>query len=155
MIYNKELLVIIQALEDWCYYLQGAKHKFEIWTDHHNLSYFNKPQNLNLWQAHWHTYLQLFDYSLYVKPGNQIGKADILLRPPGLEIGENDNKNIQIFPDNAWIRSQPANNGQTSPPNPQEHEQILAAHHNNPLAGHPSIRKIFNLVQREYHWPNM
>ena len=47
-----------------------------------------------------------------------MGKADILLRLPGLEIGENDNKNIQIFPDNAWIRSQPANNGQTSPSNP-------------------------------------
>ena len=84
-----------------------------------------------------------------------MGKADILLRLPGLEIGENDNKNIQIFPDDIWIRSQPANNRQTSPPNPQECEQILATHHNNPLAGHPGIRKTFDLVQREYHWPDM
>ena len=75
-----------------------------------------------------------------------MGKADILSRPPGLEMGENDNKNIQIFSDDAWIRSQPANDGQTSPPNPQECEQILAAHHDNPLAGYSGIRKTFDLV---------
>ena len=113
MIYNKELLAITWALEDWHHYLQGAKHKFEIWTDHCNLSYFNKPQNLNPQQAHWHTYLQLFNYSLCVKPGNQMGKANILSRPLGLETGENDNKNIQIFPNNVWIRSQPADDRQT------------------------------------------
>jgi len=32
-IYDKEMLAIIQALEDWCHFLEGAWHKFEIWTD--------------------------------------------------------------------------------------------------------------------------
>jgi hypothetical protein len=32
-IYDKEMLAIIQALEDWRHFLEGAQHKFEIWTD--------------------------------------------------------------------------------------------------------------------------
>ena len=39
-IHDKEMLAIIQALEDWRHFLEGARHKFEIWTDHKNLEYF-------------------------------------------------------------------------------------------------------------------
>jgi hypothetical protein len=31
-IHNKEMLAIIWALEDWHHFLEGAGHKFEIWT---------------------------------------------------------------------------------------------------------------------------
>jgi len=41
-IYNKEMLVIIQYLEVWRHFLEGAKDRFEIWTDHKNLEYFMK-----------------------------------------------------------------------------------------------------------------
>jgi len=33
-IHDKEMLVIIRALEEWCHFLEGSQHKFEIWTDH-------------------------------------------------------------------------------------------------------------------------
>ena len=46
-IYDKELLAVVQALEDWRQYLLGAKHPIEVWTDHANLTYFRKPQDLN------------------------------------------------------------------------------------------------------------
>jgi len=36
-IYNKEMLAVIRYLEAWRHYLEGAKLKFEIWTDHKNL----------------------------------------------------------------------------------------------------------------------
>ncbi|EGO05142.1 hypothetical protein SERLA73DRAFT_24842, partial [Serpula lacrymans var. lacrymans S7.3] len=39
-IYNKEMLAIIRALKHWRHYLEGARHQFEIWTDHKDLEYF-------------------------------------------------------------------------------------------------------------------
>jgi len=46
-IHNKEMLVIIHALEEWCHFLDRSKHKFEIWTDHKNLEYFMATKKLN------------------------------------------------------------------------------------------------------------
>ena len=46
-IHNKEMLAIIQCLEVWRHFLEGAKDQFEIWTDHKNLEYFMKAQTLN------------------------------------------------------------------------------------------------------------
>jgi len=39
-IYDKEMLAIMLALEEWRHYLIGAAEPFEIWTDHQNLQYF-------------------------------------------------------------------------------------------------------------------
>ena len=50
-IHDKEILVIIWGLESWRHLLEGAQFKFEIWTDHKNLEYFMKAQNLNQRQA--------------------------------------------------------------------------------------------------------
>ena len=36
-IYDKEMVAIIRRLENWRHLLEGAKFKFEIWTDHKNL----------------------------------------------------------------------------------------------------------------------
>src|SRR5271156_4326487 len=46
-IHDKELLAIIRALDAWTHYLEGCTHKVEIWTDHRNLEYFQKAQNLS------------------------------------------------------------------------------------------------------------
>jgi len=46
-IYDCELLVVIQSLEEWCQYLTGMKHPVTIITDHQNLMYFKSPQNLS------------------------------------------------------------------------------------------------------------
>ena len=46
-IHDKEMLVIIQCLEAWRHFLEGAKDWFEIWTDHKNLEYFMKAQKLD------------------------------------------------------------------------------------------------------------
>ena len=50
-IHDKEILVIIRELESWRHLLEGARLKFEIWTDHKNLEYFMKVQKLNWRQA--------------------------------------------------------------------------------------------------------
>ena len=50
-IYNKELLVIVEALAKWRQYLLDAAEPFEVWTDHENLKYFKEPHKLNERQA--------------------------------------------------------------------------------------------------------
>lgn len=77
-IYDKELLAIMLALEEFRRYLIDAKHPFEIWTDHANLQYFKKPQNLNRQQARWLTEIQEFHFTLHHIPGKSNSKADIL-----------------------------------------------------------------------------
>ena len=42
-----EMAAIIFALKEWCQYLLDAKHSFTILTDHKNLEYFTKPQDLS------------------------------------------------------------------------------------------------------------
>ena len=46
-IHYKKMLAVIIDLENQRHLLEGAKFKFEIWTDHKNLEYFMKVQKLN------------------------------------------------------------------------------------------------------------
>lgn len=56
-IYDKEMLAIIRALEEYRHYLEGHPEKFEIWSDHQNLTYFKSAQKLTRRQARWALYL--------------------------------------------------------------------------------------------------
>ena len=96
-IYDKEMLAIMLALEEWRQYLMGATETFEIWTDHQNLQYFRKPQKLNCRQARWVTELAEYHFSLHHKPGKTHVKPDILSRRPDLNRGEEDNENIILL----------------------------------------------------------
>ena len=46
-IYDKELLAIVKALEEWRPELLGSKNPFEIVTDHKNLETFMTAKQLN------------------------------------------------------------------------------------------------------------
>ena len=50
-IYDKELLAVVRALEEWRHYLEGVMHQFEVLTDHKNLEYFQTACKLNHRQA--------------------------------------------------------------------------------------------------------
>ena len=39
-IYDRELLGIVRALEEWRHYLEGSPHPVEVLSDHQNLTYF-------------------------------------------------------------------------------------------------------------------
>ena len=96
-IYDKEMLSIMIALNEWRQYLMGASKDFEIWTDHQNLQYFRKPQKLNRQQARWMTELSEYHFTLHHKPGKTHVKPDILSRRPDLEKGEGDNENLVLL----------------------------------------------------------
>ena len=81
-IYDRELLAVISAFDEWRHFLKGARHRFEIHTNHKNLEYFRKPQRLNPRQARWMIQLADYDFSLVHKPGRSMGKPDALSRRP-------------------------------------------------------------------------
>jgi hypothetical protein len=79
-IHDKEMLVIIRALEEWQHFLEGAAQQVEIWTDHKNLEYFVTAKKLNRRQARWSLFLARFDFWLHHHPGRSMGKPDALSR---------------------------------------------------------------------------
>ncbi|KAF7783141.1 hypothetical protein Agabi119p4_2517 [Agaricus bisporus var. burnettii] len=96
-IHDREMLGIMRCLEEWRHFLEGAKHKFEIWTDHRNLEYFAKAQQLNRRQARWALYLSRFNFELKFRPGKTMGKADALSRRPDFEQGTKDDNKDQTL----------------------------------------------------------
>jgi len=92
-IHNKEMLGVIRCLEAWKHFLEGARLKFEIWTDHKNIEYFMSSQNLNRRQVQWAFYLSRFNFTLKHVPGSKMGKADGLSRRSDWEKGgDGDNE---------------------------------------------------------------
>ena len=79
-IYNRELLAVILALEEWRQYLQGTARPITIVTNHKNLSYIKDPQKLSRRQARWSLFLQKFDLQWQVTPGTKMAPADALSR---------------------------------------------------------------------------
>ena len=102
-IHDKEMLAIIWCLEAWRHFLEGAKDRFEIWTNHKNLEYFMKAQKLNRRQARWSLYLSRFDFALKHIAGKSMGRADSLSRRVDwAERVEKDNEN-QTMVKEEWL----------------------------------------------------
>ena len=96
-IYDKELLAIIRALEEYRQHLEGHPETIEIWSDHQNLTYFKKAQKLTRRQARWALYLTRFHFILRHKPGKTMLTADPLSRRPDHEEGVNSDNADQIL----------------------------------------------------------
>ncbi|KAF8649442.1 hypothetical protein AX14_008687 [Amanita brunnescens Koide BX004] len=90
-IYDREMLAVMRALEEWRPYLMGATHPFEIWMDHKNLQYFQTAQKLNCRQACWALDLAEYNFSFVHKPGHDQKQPDALSRHPDYDKGSNDN----------------------------------------------------------------
>ena len=104
-IHDKEMLGVIRCLEAWRHFLEGARIKFKVWTNHKNLEYFMTSQNLNRRQARWALYLSRFDFLLKHIPGSKMGKADGLSRRSDWEKGgEGDNKERTLLK-LEWMKS--------------------------------------------------
>jgi len=79
-IYNKELLTVIQRLEEYRYHLEGHLYKIEIWSDYQNLTFFRTAQKLTRRQARWALFMTHFDFVLYHKLGKTMQAKDLLSR---------------------------------------------------------------------------
>ena len=79
-IYNKELLAIVRAFEEWRPELAGTpvEDPISILTDHRNLEYFMTTKQLNRRQARWSEFLSEFNFRIIYRPGKQGTKPDSL-----------------------------------------------------------------------------
>ena len=103
-IYDRELLAIIRALEEWRHYIQGSGHTTIIYSDHQNLTYFWSTQKLNRRQARWSLYLSEFDVKLIHQPGSKMIQSDALSQRPDLiPSKDTDNKDMTLLPDNLFL----------------------------------------------------
>ncbi|SJL07041.1 uncharacterized protein ARMOST_10384 [Armillaria ostoyae] len=176
-IYDKELLAIMLALDEWRHYLMGATVDLEIWTDHQNLQYFRKPQKLNR------------------RASNK--KADLLSRRADHPQGQDNNDKITILaPEHFRAMIMPTINetheriksatrshqkwdqGITNslnhergikekdsllyynkriyvPRDSATRGEIISRCHDHITAGHPGIEKKKELVLRDYWWPKL
>ncbi|KAK3550707.1 hypothetical protein QTP70_003967 [Hemibagrus guttatus] len=68
---NHELLSNKVALEEWCHWLEGARHLFLVLTDHRNLKYLRGAKRLNPSQACWALFFMWFQFSVTYPPGSK------------------------------------------------------------------------------------
>lgn len=97
------MLAIMHAFYKWSHYLKGVTIPTEVLTDHQNLMYFQKPQNLNQRQARWVTDLQDYNFTIKYRPRKANSKADILLRQAGHKKGENNNQGVILLKEDLFV----------------------------------------------------
>ena len=103
-VYDRELLGIIRALQDWRHYIQGSPHETIVYSDHKNLTYFQNPQKLNRRQAGWSLELSEYDLKLVHLPGTKMVQSDALSRRSDFYLDEdNDNEDMTLLPDNLFV----------------------------------------------------
>jgi hypothetical protein len=150
-IYERELLAIIKSLGHWRPYLGWMKEPFTILTDHANLQYWKAPQNLNQRTARWHTDLQEYDYEIQHVPEKTNIPADVLSRPPGVDQGEKDNRQIMILPPHRFV------NVITTEEEPSEDQKkaLMLLTHDHPTAGHPGQDETIRKAKKLRQWTGM
>ena len=77
-IYNKEILAIVQSLEEWRPELQYKQDKFEIYTDHKSLEYFMTTKQFTTRQARQAEALSEYYFIITYRPGKDNIQADAL-----------------------------------------------------------------------------
>ena len=202
-IHDKELLLVIRALEEWRHLLEGCTHAIDIFNDHRNLTYFMQSQTLNRRQARWSLYLSRFNFVMHHRAGKSSGKPDALSRRSDFQKDEPDNQDQIMLSPSLFVRAsggvvlrmaeaellkrirdgtakmresevealRKGNDGKDEwkeegevivvrgkvfvPRDAQLRHDIVHAHHDLPIAGHPGRWKTHELVTRNYWWPGV
>jgi hypothetical protein len=71
-IYDKELMAIVRAFEEWRPELEGALYPIQVLSDHKNLEYFMSTKLLNRRQTHWAEYLSHFNFKIIYCPAKLV-----------------------------------------------------------------------------------
>ncbi|KAF7578900.1 PRP38-assoc domain containing protein [Pyrenophora tritici-repentis] len=82
-IYDKELLAIVNAFEQWRFELSGTDDPIMVLSDHQALQTFMTTKRLNRRQARWAEFMAEFNFIIKYRPGKQGTKPDALTRRPG------------------------------------------------------------------------
>uniref|UniRef100_A0A803SPZ4 Gypsy retrotransposon integrase-like protein 1 n=1 Tax=Anolis carolinensis TaxID=28377 RepID=A0A803SPZ4_ANOCA len=96
-IWEKELLAIKVAFENWRHWLEGAKFPIEVHTDHRNLEHLRTAQKLNQRQQRWALFFERFDFRIHYVTPAQTKQADALSRKPEYAAGRKDIPETQLL----------------------------------------------------------
>jgi RNase H-like domain found in reverse transcriptase/Integrase zinc binding domain len=127
-IYEREILAIMKAITHWRPYLIWTKEPFTILTNHTNLLHWKSPHKLNRRTARWHGELQDYNFKLQHVPRKLHTAADALSHPMGADEGKDDNQQMTMIPEAAFIRlAGPDSDGSI------EHTITIIQNHNRTL----------------------
>jgi RNase H-like domain found in reverse transcriptase len=103
-IYEQELLAIMKAITHWWPYLIWTNEPSTILTDHANLLHWKSMRKLNRQTAQWHGKLQDYNFVLQHVSGKLHMATDALSRPPGANRGKDNNQQMTMILEAAFIR---------------------------------------------------
>ena len=106
-IYNKEMLAIIRAMEEWRGKLRSVKEPFIVLTDYKNLQYFLIAKRLTERQVRWSLILSQFRFRLKFRAGKKAERPDALSRrhqdmPQKVDDERLKNRIVQLVQDE-WL----------------------------------------------------
>jgi len=153
-VYDKELLAIVKALQDWRPYLADTEKPIQIYTNHKNLRNFATTKQLNWWQVHWAEQLANYEFQIHYKKGNENGEADALSRQPDhkgvkkihTEILSEDDKKILTKGLAATYKVKQAF---------LTDEELIQVCHDNRIDEHLEVKRTENLIQRRHNISNL
>jgi len=96
-IYDKQLMAIVQAFEEWRAELRSVENPISVLTDHKNLEYFTTTKLLNHQQARWAQFLSQFNFKFVYWPGKAGAKLDSLTQRSGDLLKEGDKRLTENF----------------------------------------------------------
>jgi len=153
-VHDKELLVIVKALQDWRPYLAGTEKPIQIYTDHKNLRNFATTKQLNWQQVCWTEQLVNYKFQIHYKKNNENDEADALSRQPDhkevkkihIKILSEDNKEILTKGLTAMYKVK-----QTLLMN----EELIQVCHDSRADEHLEVKRTEDLIQRRHNISNL
>ncbi|KAK3533316.1 hypothetical protein QTP70_016027 [Hemibagrus guttatus] len=149
----------------------GARHLFQVLTDHRNLEYLRGTKRLKPRQARWALFFTHFQFSLTYHPGSKNCKAGALSRQ--FEASSEPVQPDLILPVTAilapvwWRLMEEIRRAHTNEPPPagcpaakvfvplQFRRQVRQWVHEAPSSGHPGIRRLIQLTRRRFWWSSL
>ncbi len=153
-VHNKELLVIVKALQNWRPYLADTEKPIQIYTDHKNLRNFATMKQLNWWQVCWAKQLADYEFQIHYKKSNENNEADTLSKQSDheevkkihTEILSEDEKKILTKDLTAMYKVKQAF---------LTDKELIQVCHNSRADEHLEIKKTENLVWRRHNISNL
>jgi len=158
-VHDKELMAIVAAIGHWRIYAESCS-ELTVFSDHKNLTNFLTTKVLNRRQVRWAELLGQYRFRIVYTPGKENGRADALSRRPDIA-GTKEIKNAALLKKNAdgslGMAQASLNNIMTITARvPEELEEpIIRSHHDDPVHGHPGVKRTMELIKRYYDFPNM
>jgi hypothetical protein len=180
-----ELLAVVMSLDNWRSFLAGSPHKVIVYSDHQNLLYWKEPHKISRRVAREVLRLSEYNIEIRHIKGTANGRADALSRRPDYDQGTEDNAECNsttgtsLCKNHGNIEPQHRQDEERLKPwiDPHQLKQlngvwykegrvvvteelsgkrdIIRAHHDPPVHGHPGINRTIQIVERNYWWPQL